>query len=252
MGFGSRMDDGLSLSEPRKGYYPIRGIAFMVDGNFFLKVALMAFAALLTLIAMFFIPAGTFDYWQAWAYIAVIFIPASIILSYFIRKDPEFLERRFRTKEKEAKQRLVVLAGLFVFIAGFLMPGLDQRFGWSSVPAWISIAADAVVFAGYMLVFFVFKENSFAGRTIQVDKGQKVITTGPYSIIRHPMYLGTIAMYIATPLALGSYFAVPPFLLMIPILAYRILNEEDVLRKGLPGYTEYCKKVRYRLIPWVW
>jgi len=129
---------------------------------------------------------------------------------------------------------------------------LDKRFGWSNVPFELVVAADIVVVLGYGLIFLVFKENSFAGRTIKVEKGQKVISTGPYSIIRHPMYLGVLFMYLATPIALGSYWAILPFLLTIPMLAYRIRNEEKVLGRELKGYMEYCKKVRFHLIPNVW
>lgn len=129
---------------------------------------------------------------------------------------------------------------------------MDKRFGWSNVPFELVVAADIVVVLGYGLIFLVFKENSFAGRTIKVEKGQKVISTGPYSIIRHPMYLGVLFMYLATPIALGSYWAILPFLLTIPMLAYRIRNEEKVLGRELKGYMEYCKKVRFHLIPNVW
>ena len=216
------------------------------------KIFLIFTAALAVIMAALFVPAGTFDYWQAWLYMVVIFVPASIILFYFLKKDPEFLERRMKYKEKEAKQKSVVRVALIIFIIGFLLPGLDHRFGWSDVPSEIVIAADALVFLGYMMCFLVFRENSYAGRTIEVVKGQKVISTGPYAIIRHPMYLGSIAMYIATPIALGSYWALPPFLLMLPVFVYRIMNEEEVLRRSLPGYTEYCKKTRYRLVPFVW
>jgi len=216
------------------------------------KIFLIFTAALAVIMAALFVPAGTFDYWQAWLYMVVIFVPASIILFYFLKKDPEFLERRMKYKEKEAKQKSVVRVALIIFIVGFLLPGLDHRYGWSNIPSEIVIAADALVFLGYLMCFLVFKENSYAGRTIEVVKGQKVISTGPYAIIRHPMYFGTIIMYIATPIALGSYWALPPFLFMLPVLVYRILNEEEVLRRDLPGYTEYCKKTRYRLLPFIW
>lgn len=216
------------------------------------KIFLLFPAAIIVLGLMFFLPAGTLDYWQAWAYMAVVFVPAFFVILYFIKTDPEFLERRLKLKEKEAKQKLVVKAGGIIFVIGFLLPGLDRRFGWSSVPAEFVLAADVIVFLGYILMFLVFKENSYAGRTIRVEKGQKVISSGPYSIIRHPMYLGTILMYAATPIALGSYWAIPVFLLIVPVLIFRILNEEEVLRRELKGYAKYCKKVRYRLIPLVW
>jgi protein-S-isoprenylcysteine O-methyltransferase Ste14 len=217
------------------------------------KKALLLFSAALAVIGlMFFVPAGTLDYWQAWAYIAMVFIPASLVILYFLNKDPEFLERRMKLKEKEAKQQLVVKLSGILFVIGFLIPGLDHRFGWSNVPFELVAAADACVLIGYLICFLVFRENSYAGRTIEVVKGQKVISTGPYSIIRHPMYFGVLLMYLATPIALGSYWALPPFLLVVPIILFRILNEEEVLRRELPGYADYCKKTRYRLIPYVW
>ncbi len=216
------------------------------------KFLVLFIAALLVIAAALFIPAGTLDYWQAWAYIAVIFVPAAVIVSYFALKDPAFLERRLRTREKEARQALIIRLATPVFLVGFIIPGLDHRLGWSAVPAEASMAADAIVFLSYMFIFLVFRENSYAGRTVQVDAGQKVISSGPYSFIRHPMYLGSIAMYSATPVALGSLWALPFFLIMIPVLVFRILNEEEVLRRDLPGYAEYCKKVKYRLVPFIW
>ncbi len=217
------------------------------------KKMLLLFAAALAVVSlMFFLPAGTLDYWQAWAYMAIVFVPASLVILYFLNKDPEFLERRMRTREKEAKQQLVVKLAGALFLIGFLIPGLDRRFGWSSVPPGLVIAADAAVLLSYFLVFLVFRENSYAGRTVEVEKGQKVISTGPYSAIRHPMYLGMITMYVATPIALGSYVALPVFLLIVPPMILRILNEEEVLRRELAGYAEYCGKIRYRLIPFVW
>ncbi|HSB46792.1 MAG TPA: isoprenylcysteine carboxylmethyltransferase family protein [Candidatus Bilamarchaeum sp.] len=216
------------------------------------KIVLIYVAALVFLGIIFFVPAGTTDYWQAWAYMAVVLVPAAAVVAYFLRKDPEFLERRFRTREKEARQQAIIKAAFGIFIIAFIVPGLDRRFGWSAIPPEISLAADALVFLGYALVFLVFRENSYAGRTIEVEKGQKVISTGPYSIVRHPMYLGSIMMYMATPIALGSYFAFPLFLLIIPVFVFRILNEEEVLRRDLPGYAAYCEKTKYRLLPLIW
>jgi len=220
--------------------------------NIRLKALLMFLAALAVVGAMLFVPAGTLDYWQAWAYMAVVFVPVVFVGIYFLAKDPVFIERRFKMQEKEKEQQLLVKLGGVIFAIGFLLPGLDRRFGWSNVPFGLVLAADAIVLLGYALVFLVFKENSYAGRTIRVEKGQKIVTTGPYSLIRHPMYAGTLLMYLATPIALGSYVAIWPFLLMIPLLVYRIRNEEKVLKKGLDGYQEYCRKVKYRLVPGVW
>ncbi len=201
---------------------------------------------------MLFLPAGTLDYWQAWVYCGVVFIPAIFVVSYFLKKDPELLERRMRMREKEEKQKTIQIIGIIIFFIGFLIAGLDYRYHWSNVPVYLVIAANAIVLSGYIFVFFVLRENSYASRIIEVEKGQKVITTGPYAIIRHPMYLGVLAMYIFTPLALGSYWAFPFFLPLLPLLVYRLLNEEEVLLKELPDYKEYCRKTRYHLIPFIW
>jgi len=197
--------------------------------------------------------AGTIDYWQGWLYWAVLIMPMLAVVGYFLRADPELLERRMKYKEKEPKQRLIILIGNVVFIAGFLAIGYDLRLhGLDQVPPAIVLAADAGVFLGYCLIFLVFKENSYAARIIEVDEGQKVITTGPYSIIRHPMYLGFLIMYLLTPIALGSWRAVAVFLLLIPIIVWRILDEEKVLLRDLPGYYEYGLEKTYRLLPYIW
>ncbi|MFH0737068.1 MAG: isoprenylcysteine carboxylmethyltransferase family protein [Candidatus Micrarchaeota archaeon] len=224
-----------------------------MDGARIGKKALQVFiAAFVILSIMFFVPAGTLDFYQAWVYLAIIFVTAFFIVRYFLKNDPGFLERRMKTKEKEAKQRLITKVGIIPFVFGFIIPGLDRRFGWSSVPFELVIAADALVFLGYLFCFLAFKENCYASRVVEVVSGQKVISTGPYSLMRHPMYSGVMLMYAATPIALGSYFALIPFLLVVPVLVLRIQNEEEVLRRGLKGYPEYCKKVRYRLIPFIW
>ncbi|MFA6489584.1 MAG: isoprenylcysteine carboxylmethyltransferase family protein [Candidatus Micrarchaeia archaeon] len=217
-----------------------------------LKSALFFAIGMLVLAAFLFIPAGTLDYWQAWLYLAVIFSMMLFVLFYFLKHDPDFLERRFKMREKEAKQKLFQKASGIVFFVAFLVPGLDRRFGWSNVPFEAVIAAEILGMLGYGLVFLVFRENSYAGRTIRVEKGQKVISTGPYSIIRHPMYLGASALYLATPIALGSYWAFLPFALIAPMLAYRIKNEEEVLCRDLKGYKAYMKKVKFRLVPGIW
>ncbi len=236
----------------RHVFIPLKSIGFMDITALKRKILLIWVAAIVIVGIVLFGPAGTLDYWQAWIYMAVLFVPSSFVVTYFLKKNPQFLERRLRTKETEVRQKLIIKVATLIFIIGFLIPGFDHRFGWSEVPIEIVLAADVFVFLGYVLIFLVFRENAYAGRTIQVEKGQKAITTGPYSIIRHPMYLGTLVMYIATPIALGSYVAVPLFLLLIPMVVLRILNEEEVLRRDLPGYIEYCKKTKYRLLPFVW
>ncbi|MFA5106567.1 MAG: isoprenylcysteine carboxylmethyltransferase family protein [Candidatus Micrarchaeia archaeon] len=224
----------------------------MAHANVLKKAVFFWLLALVFFAAMLFIPAGTLDYWQGWLYMAVLFVPVSFVMLYFLKSDPEFLERRFRTREKEARQQLVVKATGIIFFIGFLIPGLDRRFGWSQMPAEVSLVSACLVLMGYAIVFIVFRENSYAGRTVEVEKGQKVISTGPYSVVRHPMYLGVIVLYVATPFALGSYWALPLFILIAPFLVIRIINEEEVLSRDLPGYGAYLGKVKYRLFPYVW
>jgi protein-S-isoprenylcysteine O-methyltransferase Ste14 len=202
---------------------------------------------------IFYAMAGTLQYWQGWLYLAVLFIPMLVVVSYFLKADPELLERRMKYKEKEREQRAVIFLANTVLAAGFLAISYDLRqHGLNQVSPPVVLAADAGVFLGYSLFIWVLKENSYASRTIVVEVGQKVIGTGPYSIIRHPMYLGAMVMILLTPIALGSWRSVPVFLLYIPLIAWRIVNEEKVLLRDLPGYREYCQKRRYRLLPFVW
>jgi protein-S-isoprenylcysteine O-methyltransferase Ste14 len=203
--------------------------------------------------AMLFIPAGTIFYWQAWVFLPVLFIPFLFTAIYFLNKDPGLMERRMKFKEKETKQKKIIKMSTLFFLVGFLIPGLDFRYGWSHVPVWLVVLGNIFVFLGYVIIFFVFKENSYTSRTVEVYKKQKLVSSGPYSIVRHPMYLGFLLMYIALPVALGSYYALIFFIpLVLGILIPRILNEEEVLQRDLKGYKEYMKKVRYRLIPRIW
>ena len=215
-------------------------------------IAVRFIGGILVLGAVFFLPAGTFDYWEAWVYMGLILLPAMFIVGYLIRHDPALIERRTRMKEREARQDLIIKISMVFFLAMILLPGLDRRFGWSDVPTAVVIAADLVVALGYFLVFLVYRENTYTSRVVEVEKGQTVISTGPYAIVRHPMYLGAMAMILFTPLALGSYWDILPALFFIPIIVARLLNEEQVLGKGLPGYPEYMQKVRYRIIPGIW
>lgn len=201
---------------------------------------------------VFFLPAGTLRYWEAWVYMAVLVIPMFFAMNYFLKYEPEFLERRMRLKEKETQQRTIIKLSWVYFALAFILPGLDQRFGWSEVPVWTVLLADLVVLLGYGVILRVFRENRYASRVVEVERGQQVISSGPYGVVRHPMYVGTLLMYLASPVALGSWWALLPALLIVPILYMRIVNEEKVLAEGLPGYAEYMQKTRYRLIPGVW
>jgi len=220
--------------------------------NFRRKIFSFFVLGIIVMGLMLFLPAGSLGYWQAWLFMGTLFIPFIFVVLYFLKHDPELLGRRMKFKEKEAEQKIIIKITTLIFFAGFLIPGFDYRYGWSNVPTFLVILSDIIVFLGYMMVFFVFKENSYASRIIEVEKGQKVITTGPYSVIRHPMYAGQILMFIFMPIALGSYWALIFFIPVVVLLILRILNEEEVLSRDLEGYREYTKKVKYRLIPGIW
>jgi len=203
-------------------------------------------------VAVLFLPAGTLVYWEAWVYLAILFIPMIFVLVHLIRNNPELLERRLRMREKEAQQRLIIKISYLYFFTAFLLPGFDRRYGWSSVPAAVVIVADLVVLLGYGVFVLVLRENRYASRVIEVEQQQEVITTGPYAWVRHPMYLGVLLMYVASPLALGSYWGIIPTVLLIVLLVARIRNEESVLLSQLEGYREYAAQTRYRLFPGIW
>jgi len=201
---------------------------------------------------MFFLPAGTIQYWQAWIFCGILFIPMIFVLIYLLKNNPELLERRMKMKEKEKPQKLIIKLSMLVFITAFIIPGLDYRLNWSDVPLTVIIIADVIIFLGYLLFFFVLKENSYASRIIEVENDQIVISTGPYAIIRHPMYLAVLLIYVFSPLALGSYWAMLAIFPLPILIVFRIINEEKVLIKKLPGYKVYTQRVKYRLIPFIW
>lgn len=217
-----------------------------------LKIFLLLLLTLILFFVAFFLPAGSLYYWEAWVLMGVIFIPFTFVALWLVKHDPSLVERRMRYREKRAEERKIIRIVQILFIIGMLIPGFDYRYGWSDVPFWLVIASDVIVFLGYMLVFSVFRENSYTSRIVEVEKSQKVITTGPYSVVRHPMYVGVILMYVFMPLALGSYYALIPIVPSIFAIILRIFDEEKLLTKDLEGYREYCKKVRYRLIPGIW
>jgi len=201
---------------------------------------------------MFFLPAGTIQYWQAWIFCGILFIPMIFVLIYLLKNNPELLERRMKMKEKEKPQKLIIKLSMLVFITAFIIPGLDYRLNWSDAPLTVIIIADVIIFLGYLLFFFVLKENSYASRIIEVENDQIVISTGPYAIIRHPMYLAVLLIYVFSPLALGSYWAMLAIFPLPILIVFRIINEEKVLIKKLPGYKVYTQRVKYRLIPFIW
>jgi protein-S-isoprenylcysteine O-methyltransferase Ste14 len=213
-----------------------------------LRLAVLAIVMAL----LIFVPAGTVQYWQAWIYLAVFFGASGLITLYLMRKDPALLERRLRggpTAEKKKTQKVIMLFVSLGFIALLVVPGFDYRFGWSRVPLYVVIAGDFLMAVGFYITFLAYKANTFAFATIQVTPHQKVISTGPYAVLRHPMYAGGALYLLGTPLALSSFCGLLPLVVMIPFLIWRLFDEERTLSDNLPGYTEYCRKVRSRLIP---
>jgi protein-S-isoprenylcysteine O-methyltransferase Ste14 len=223
------------------------------DGPAVARAAAVKVVAAWILLPLFFLATGgDLAWWNAWAYCAIILVPMTAFVVHMARHDAAFIERRSVMREKERTQRRVLAFGTPLLLAAFMIPGFDHRFGWSDPPLSVVIAALAVSLVGYVAILRVFLENRWAGRTVETYAGQQVISTGPYAVIRHPMYAGTSLLYVATPLALGSWWAVLPALAFIPVFVFRIRNEEDVLVRELPGYDEYRRKVGYRLVPFVW
>ncbi len=201
---------------------------------------------------IFFLTAGSTQFWQAWLYMAVLFVPMIIYAFYLLKNQQTVLERRMNLKERENQQKWIIVLSSFLILAIFLVPGFDKRFGWSFVPVWFSIFADVLVFAGYIVFILTVKTNEFASRTVEVEEGQKVISHGVYAVVRHPMYMAMTIIFLFTPVALGSYWAIIPAIVFPFMLAIRLLNEEKKLLKELDGYEVYIKKVKYRLIPGIW
>ena len=205
--------------------------------------------------ALIFSAAGTLDYWQAWIYLTIFTVASLLITLDLIKRDPELLRRRMRggpAAEKRSTQRVIMLFVVVIFLCLLVIPGYDRRYGWSSVPNYVVIAADLLVAVGFYFIFRVYRENTYTSATIEVAANQKVISSGPYGVVRHPLYTSALTYLLATPLALGSYWGLLPALALIPLLIWRLLDEEEMLRRELEGYSEYQKRVRYRLVPGVW
>lgn len=201
---------------------------------------------------LLFLPAGTFNYFNAWLFMSLLFIPMFILGIFLFIKSPELLEKRLNAKEKEKTQKGVVGFSAILFLASFLIAGFDYRFDWSVIPMWCVILASVILLVSYGMYAEVMRENIYLSRTIEVQENQKVIDTGLYGIIRHPMYAVTIWLFLAIPIVLGSWWAL---LCMVPypfLIAIRILNEEKILENNLSGYKEYKAKVKYRLVPFIW
>jgi protein-S-isoprenylcysteine O-methyltransferase Ste14 len=217
---------------------------------------LLGFTQLVAVLGvLLFAPAWTLDYWQAWVYWFVFAASSALITTYLWKNDPKLLERRINAgpgAENEKSQKLIQLLATFIFIGAMILPSLDHRFSWSAVPLPEVVAGDVLTALGFLIVFLVFKENTFTAATIAVTVDQKVVSTGPYAIVRHPMYSGALIMLFGTPLALGSWWGLLMFIPMILTIAWRARDEERFLMKNLSGYEQYCQIVRYRLVPFAW
>ncbi len=209
----------------------------------------------LALAVLLFLPAWTLAYWQAWVFIVVFTGSADAIGVYLATHDPALLERRKKVgpmAEQNMAQKIIISLALIGNVALLVFCAFDHRFAWSPVPPYVSMAGDVLIALGFLINFFVFRENSYGASTIQVVEDQKVISTGLYARVRHPMYVGVLVMIIGVPLALGSWWELAFLALVLPVLIWRILDEEKLLKNDLPGYREYAQKVRYRLVPYLW
>ena len=209
-------------------------------------------SGLLVMGLLLFVPAGTWRYPGGWRLMALLFVPMPVVGAVLYVKAPELLEKRLNSREQEPEQKRVILLSALVFVAGFVLAGLDFRFGWTHLPLAVVIAGCVLFCGAYGLYAEVMRENAWLSRTVEVQEDQRVVDTGLYGVVRHPMYLGVLVLFLSMPLVLGSAVAVVPFLAIAWVLVQRIRNEEQVLETGLPGYGDYRKKVKYRLIPFLW
>jgi protein-S-isoprenylcysteine O-methyltransferase Ste14 len=218
-----------------------------------------AFIGLLQLIialaALLFLPAWTLNYWQAWVFLAVFSASVLAVTLYLMKNDPQLLERRVNAgpgAEQQRSQKVIQSLASLAFIAMFILPALDHRFAWSTVPLAVVVIGNLLVAVGLLIVFLVFKENTFTSAVIAVGAEQKIISSGPYAVVRHPMYIGALIMLAGVPLALGSWWGLLMVIPMVVVIILRLLEEEKFLVKNLAGYPEYRQKVKYRLVPFVW
>ena len=223
-----------------------------MDSKLFVKAITKFLSGLILVGLLLFLPAGTFAYPQGWLLMGILFVPMFIAGLIMMKKSPELLRKRLNVKEEQAEQKAVIALSGLMFLASFIIAGLNFRFGWIRLPLWVSYAAALLFLAGYVLYAEVLRENVWLSRTVEVQENQRVIDTGLYGIVRHPMYMSTLILFLAMPLVLGSVISFVIMLLYIPIIAKRIRNEEQVLENGLEGYAEYRKRVRYKVIPFVW
>ena len=218
----------------------------------FVQAMTKFFVGVLAVGLLIFLPAGTLRFGQGWLLMGVLFVPMFLAGLFLMVKDPDRLRRRLDAREKEMTQKTVLLLSGLMFLAAFVLAGLSFRFGWLRFPRWVSVLGAILFLLGYVLYAFVLKENAYLARTVKVEKGQKLVDTGLYGVIRHPMYAATLLLFLSMPLILGSLLSLLVMLVYPFIIARRIQNEEHVLMRELPGYREYRKKVRWRLIPFLW
>ena len=223
-----------------------------MNAKLFLQGMIKFFCGVIVMELILFLPAGTFKYWQGWLLIGILFVPMFVAGLILMKKNPELLRKRLNAKEEEKQQKIVILLSGIMFLAAFVVAGLNFRFSWIVLPMWVSYVSAAVFLAAYALYAEVLRENEYLSRTIEVQEDQKVVDTGLYGVVRHPMYMSTLLLFLAMPMVLGSVISLAIMLAYIPIIVMRIKNEEKVLAKGLPGYEEYMKKVKYRIIPFIW
>ena len=224
----------------------------MKNENLFIQALWKFFLGVILLGVLIFVPAWSLHYWQGWLLMGILFVPMFIAGLIMLWKNPELLQKRLNTKEQEAEQKTVVKLSGLLFILAFVLAGLNWRFGWCLLPDWAVWVSAGLFLASYLLYAEVLKENTYLSRTIEVQENQKVIDTGLYGIVRHPMYMATTVLFLAMPLVLASPISFVIMLGYIPVIAKRIKNEEEVLEQGLEGYAEYKKKVKYRMIPLIW
>lgn len=220
--------------------------------NLFLQAMTKFLLGVLLVGALIFLPAGTLGFFQGWLLMGVLFVPMFFAGLYMMAKDPERLKKRLNGREQEPEQRRVIRLSGLMFIAAFVLAGLSFRFGFLRFPRWVSWAGAVLFLFSYGLYGLVLRENAYLSRTIEVQQGQRVVDTGLYAIVRHPMYAATVVLFLSMPLILGSVLSLLVMGLYVPLIVRRILNEEAVLQKGLPGYAAYQKKVPWRLLPYVW
>ena len=223
-----------------------------MDKKLFIQAITKFIVGFIIIALLLFIPAGTLNYWNAWLFICILFVPMFIVGIILMIKSPDLLRKRLNSKEKESEQGILLIIGGVMFICGFVVSGLNYRFEWIILPKMIVFIATSIFLFGYVLYVEVLRENMYLSRIIEIEENQKVIDTGLYSVVRHPMYLSTILLFLSIPLVLGSLFSFLIFLIYPVIIARRIRNEEQVLEEGLKGYSEYKKKVKYRVIPFIW